>query len=169
MKNYSLAALALSTLVTSMGTLAAGEPPVPVQGGSGKISFSGVINNDACSVDGANADRVISVDMGNVSIKDMGSAEAPASGRVTSKDFNLNVNCNLGTKVSMVFDPTILGGSGIVTGKGVLALTPGSGAARTSVSHCSTALGRRSTSAARPLPLSRAACMVSAQRAAMPP
>lgn len=130
MKNYSLAALALSTLVTSMGTLAAGEPPVPVKGGSGKISFSGVINNDACSVDGANADRVISVDMGNVSIKDMGSAEAPASGRVTSKDFNLNVNCNLGTKVSMVFDPTILGGSGIVTGKGVLALTPGSGAAK---------------------------------------
>lgn len=128
MKKYSLAAFALSALVTSMGAFAA--EAAPVQGGSGKISFSGVINNDACSVDGANADRVISVDMGNVSIKDMGSAEAPSAGRVTGKEFNLNVNCNQGTKVSMVFDPTILGGSGIVTGKGVLALTPGSGAAK---------------------------------------
>lgn len=129
MKHYSLAAFTLSALVTSMAVLAE-DPVVPVKGGSGKITFSGIINNDACSVDGADADRVISVDMGSVSIKDMGTAEAPASGRVTSKAFNLNVNCNQGTKVSMVFDPTILGGSGIVTGKGVLALTPGSGAAK---------------------------------------
>lgn len=130
MKHYSLAAFALSALVTSMGALAAEEPTTPVQGGSGKITFSGIINNDACSVDGADAGQVISVDMGNVSIKDMGTAEAPASGRVTSKEFNLNVNCNQGTKVSMVLDPTILGGSGIVAGKGVLALTQGSGAAK---------------------------------------
>ena len=129
MKNYSLAAFALSALVTSMGAFAE-ETTVPVQGGSGKITFSGIINNDACSVDGADADRMIAVDMGSVSIKDMGTAEAPAAGRVTNKEFNLNVNCNQGTKVSMVFDPTILGGSGIVTGKGVLALTPGSGAAK---------------------------------------
>ncbi len=129
MKHSSIAAFALSALVTSMGAFAA-EPAAPVKGGSGKISFSGTINNDACSVDGADADRVIAVDMGSVSIKDMGTAEAPASGRVTGKQFNLNVNCNLGTKVTMVFDPTILGGSGIVTGKGVLALVPGSDVAK---------------------------------------
>ncbi|MFJ4391015.1 fimbrial protein [Pseudomonas soli] len=129
MKNYSLAAFALSALVSSMSAFAE-EATAPVQGGSGKITFSGIINNDACSVDGADADRMIAVDMGSVSIKDMGTAEAPAAGRVTNKAFNLNVNCNQGTKVSMVFDPTILGGSGIVTGKGVLALTPGSGAAK---------------------------------------
>lgn len=77
-----------------------------------------MINNDACSVDGANADRVIAVDMGTVSIKDMGTAENPTAGRVTGKDFNLNVNCNVGTKVAMVFDANS-GGSGTVTGKKV--------------------------------------------------
>ncbi|MNP29979.1 Type-1 fimbrial protein, A chain precursor [compost metagenome] len=124
MKKFSLAALTLSLIAASAGAFAAD----PTKGGSGKIAFTGVINNDACSVDGANADRVIAVDMGSVSIKDMGTAESPASGRVTGKDFNLNVNCNLGTKVSMVFDANS-GGSGLVTGKKVLALTKGTGTA----------------------------------------
>ncbi|AIL62554.1 fimbrial protein [Pseudomonas alkylphenolica] len=128
MKKFSLALITLSVLAASGAALAADPTPVPVQGGSGKITFTGVINNDACSVDGANADRVISVDMGTVSIKDMGTAESPSSGRVTGKDFNLNVNCNLGTKVSMIFDAAS-GGSGLVTGKKVLALTKGTGTA----------------------------------------
>lgn len=127
MKKFSLAALTLSLIAASTGAFAA-EPSGPIKGGSGKIAFTGVINNDACSVDGANADRVIAVDMGTVSIKDMGTAENPASGRVTGKDFNLNVNCNVGTKVSMVFDANS-GGSGLVTGKKVLALTKGTGTA----------------------------------------
>lgn len=126
MKKFSLALITLSVLAASGAALAA--ETTPVQGGSGKITFTGVINNDACSVDGANADRVISVDMGTVSIKDMGTAESPSSGRVTGKDFNLNVNCNLGTKVSMIFDAAS-GGSGLVTGKKVLALTKGTGTA----------------------------------------
>lgn len=127
MKKLSLAFIAMSVIAASSNTFAAG-PLIPTQGGSGKITFTGVINNDACSVDGANADRVISMDMGAVSIKDMGTAESPASGRVTSKNFNLNVNCNLGTKVTMLFDANS-GGSGLVTGKKVLALTKGTGTA----------------------------------------
>jgi major type 1 subunit fimbrin (pilin) len=102
---------------------------LPIQGGvNGQISFTGVINNDACSVGGSDANRVISVDMGNVSIKDMGTAEDPSSGRIVGSSFNLNVNCNKGTKVTMVFDPS-KGGSGLVTGKNVLALNRGNGAA----------------------------------------
>lgn len=129
MKKFSLALIAMSVLAAS-GTVLAEDPPVtkPTAGGSGKITFTGVINNDACSVDGANADRVISVDMGTVSIKDMGTAENPASGRITAKDFNLSVNCNQGTKVAMLFDANN-GGSGLVTGKKVLALNPGNGSA----------------------------------------
>ena len=127
MNKFSLAALTLSLLTASAGALAV-EATGPVTGGSGKISFTGVINNDACSVDGANADRVIAVDMGSVAIKDMGTPENPTAGRVTGKDFNLNVNCNLGTKVAMIFDANS-GGSGLVTGKKVLALTKGTGTA----------------------------------------
>ncbi|MFJ2709436.1 fimbrial protein [Pseudomonas sp. NPDC087346] len=126
MNKFSMALLAVAVMGTC--TFASAADETPVKGGSGQIAFTGVINNDACSVDGANADRMISVDMGSVSIKDMGTAESPASGRVTGKDFNLNVNCNAGTKVSMVFDPAS-GGSGLVTGKKVLALTKGSGTA----------------------------------------
>lgn len=124
MKKFSLALITLSVIAASGSVLA--DPPVV--GGSGKVTFTGVINNDACSVDGANSDRVISVDMGSVSIKDMGTAENPASGRMTAKDFNLNVNCNQGTKVAMIFDAKS-GGTGLVTGKNVLALTAGNGSA----------------------------------------
>ncbi|WP_342623003.1 fimbrial protein [Pseudomonas alkylphenolica] len=128
MKNISLAALALSVIAAS-GSVFAEDPVGPVKGGSGKISFTGLINNDACSIDGANNDRVIAINMGNVSVKDMGTAESPASGRVTGKGIDLNVNCNLGTKVSMIFDANS-GGSGLVTGKKVLALTQGTGTAK---------------------------------------
>jgi major type 1 subunit fimbrin (pilin) len=130
MKKFSLAVIASAILCASGGAFAE-EPvvPKPTLGGSGKITFTGVINNDACSVDGANSDRTISVDMGNVSIKDMGTAENPTAGRVTAKDFNLNVNCNQGTKVAMIFDANN-GGSGLVTGKNVLALNPGSATAQ---------------------------------------
>lgn len=128
MKNISLAALALSIIAAS-GSAFAEDPVGPVKGGSGKISFTGLINNDACSIDGANNERVIAIDMGNVSVKDMGTAESPASGRVTGKGIDLNVNCNLGTKVSMIFDANS-GGSGLVTGKKVLALTQGTGTAK---------------------------------------
>ena len=128
MKKFSLALIAVSVIAASSSAFAETTPGTGTPGGGGKITFTGLINNDACSVDGANADRVISVDMGTVSIKDMGTAENPASGRVTAKYFNLSVNCNLGTKVAMIFDAKS-GGSGLVTGKKVLALTPGNGSA----------------------------------------
>lgn len=125
MKNFSIALLAAAVLGASCSVLAA-DPAT--KGGSGQISFTGVINNDACSIDGSDSNRVIAVDMGDVSIKDMGTADNPASGRVAGKHFNLNVNCNKGTKVAMIFDPTS-GGSGLVAGKNVLALTSGNGTA----------------------------------------
>ena len=129
MKKFSLAVIASAIIAASGSAFAADPAATPTLGGSGKITFTGVINNDACSVDGANSDRTISVDMGNVSIKDMGTAENPTAGRVTAKDFNLNVNCNQGTKVAMIFDANN-GGSGLVTGKKVLALNPGSATAQ---------------------------------------
>ncbi|OZY39720.1 fimbrial protein [Pseudomonas fragi] len=120
MKKLYLAILSLSVLAASGSTFA---EPVTVKGGSGQINFMGIINNDACSVDGSTGkDKVISVDMGNVSIKDMGSDTAPNAGRISANDFNLKVNCNAGTKVSMVFKPNLNGGSGLVTGKKVLKL-----------------------------------------------
>ncbi|AIL62557.1 fimbrial protein [Pseudomonas alkylphenolica] len=141
----SLKFLTLSVLAASSSTYA-DNLTTPLQGGNGMITFSGVINNEACSVDETNihrsvipvkvdhtvghinADGIITVDMGAVSIKDMASIESASSGRVTGKDFNLNVNCNSGTKVSMVFDATG-GGSGLIFGKNVLALTTGTGTA----------------------------------------
>ncbi|VFB20354.1 fimbrial protein [Pseudomonas fragi] len=120
MKKLCLAILSLSALAASGATFA---ESVTVKGGSGQINFMGFINNDACSVDGSTGkDKVISVDMGNVSIKDMGSDTAPNAGRISANDFNLKVNCNAGTKVSMVFKPSLNGGSGLVTGKKVLKL-----------------------------------------------
>ncbi|MDU9404193.1 fimbrial protein [Pseudomonas sp. zfem004] len=118
-------------LIVSIGHAFAEEPPPapkPVQGGSGKISFTGTINNDACTIDGSDKDRIIAMDMGDIAIKDMGTAENPTSGRVSGQDFNLNVNCNTGTKVAMVFDANS-GGSGLVPGKKVLALNSGNGTA----------------------------------------
>ncbi|MFC6298140.1 fimbrial protein [Pseudomonas sp. CCM 7893] len=130
MKKISSAVLALAMIASTGYAFAGEDPPTPqpVQGGSGKISFTGTINNDACTIDGSNNDRVIAMDMGNVAIKDMGTAENPASGRVSAQDFNLNVNCNTGTKVSMLFDANS-GGSGLVPGKKVLALNTGNGTA----------------------------------------
>lgn len=118
MKKLSLVIIGLSIFAASTASFAA-----PVKGGSGQINFTGFINNDACSVDGSTGkDKIISVDMGNVSIKDMGSDTAPTAGRMGANDFNLTVNCNAGTKVSMVFKPSLNGGSGLVAGKKVLKL-----------------------------------------------
>ncbi|KII33852.1 hypothetical protein PS925_00986 [Pseudomonas fluorescens] len=123
MKKFAFAVLTLSVLAASTGALAEEEAAKAVKGGSGQISFTGVINNDACSVDGASGnDKMIAVDMGSVSIKDMGTDSAPGAGRVAANDFNLKVNCNAGTKVSMLFKPTVNGGSGLVDGKKVLKL-----------------------------------------------
>ncbi|MFJ2386850.1 fimbrial protein [Pseudomonas koreensis] len=127
MKKFSLTLLACAVLGASCNALAE-DPVKSTQGGSGQINFTGVINNDACSVDGSDANRVIAVNMGDVSIKDMGTAANPAGGRVAGNHFNLNVNCNKGTKVAMVFDPSS-GGSGLVAGEDVLALTSGNGTA----------------------------------------
>mgnify|MGYP006164545107 CR=1 FL=1 len=132
MKKFAFAVLTLSVLAASTGAVAEEEAAKAVKGGSGQISFTGVINNDACSVDGASGnDKMIAVDMGSVSIKDMGTDSAPGAGRVAANDFNLKVNCNAGTKVAMIFQPTKGAGSGIVTGTKVLKLTDGLGAAKT--------------------------------------
>lgn len=118
MKKLYLATLSLAILTTSASAFAE-----PVKGGSGQINFTGIINNDACSVDGSTGkDKVIAIDMGNVSIKDMGTETTPSAGRLGASDFNLKVNCNAGTKVSMVFKPNLNGGSGLVAGKKVLKL-----------------------------------------------
>ncbi len=130
MKKFSLALITMSVIAAS-GSVLANDPvtPTPKTGGSGLITFKGSVNNDACSVDGANSNREISVEMGTVSIKDMGTADNPASGRVTAKDFNLSVNCNDGTKVAMIFDASS-GGSGLVNGQKVLALNAGNASAK---------------------------------------
>ena len=81
MKNFAFAVLTLSVLAASTSAVAE-EASKAVNGGSGQISFTGVINNDACSVDGATgSDKMIAVDMGSVSIKDMGTDSAPGAGR----------------------------------------------------------------------------------------
>lgn len=125
MKKFSLALIAVAVLGASCNALAA---DAAVKGASGQIKFTGTINNDACSIDSSDAGNDIAVNMGEVSIKDMGTAENPASGRVTSGNFNLKVNCNKGTKVAMIFDATGAG-SGLVTGKNVLALNRGTDSA----------------------------------------
>ncbi len=117
MKKLSLAFLAVSVIAASGSAFAA-------DGGKGQINFTGFINNDACSVDGSvGKEKAILVDMGNMSIKDIGTDTAPNGGRIAASNFNLKVNCNEGTKVSMVFDAA--SGSGLVDSKPILALNPG--------------------------------------------
>ncbi|MDH4582253.1 type 1 fimbrial protein [Pseudomonas sp. BN415] len=123
MKKLSLAFLAMSVIAASGSAFAATDA------GQGQINFTGIINNDACSVDGSTGrEKAIAVDLGNVSIKDMGTDTAPNAGRLGAANFNLNVNCNAGTKVSMLFDAR--SGSGVVPGKQVLALNPGINSAK---------------------------------------
>lgn len=132
MKKFSIALLTLS-MFAAAGNALAGDPPAagPVKAGSGTINFTGVINNDACSVEGADLNKTISVAMGEVSIKDMGTAAAPVgSGKLSAENFNMKINCNAGTKVSMIFEPTKGAGSGIVAGTKVLKLIDGLGAAK---------------------------------------
>ena len=130
MKKLSRTLLALS--IFSAGTAFAADPPVtPTKAGSGTINFTGTINNDACSVEGAGTNKTISVNMGEVSIKDMGTSTAPkGSGTLSAENFEMKVNCNAGTKVAMLFQPTSGKGSGLVTGTGVLKVIDGLGAAK---------------------------------------
>ena len=131
MKTFTRALLALSIFAAAGNALAEGETTTPVKAGSGTINFTGTINNDACSVEGAGANKTISVNMGEVSIKDMGTSTAPkGSGTLSAENFEMKVNCNAGTKVAMLFQPTSGKGSGLVTGTGVLKVIDGLGAAK---------------------------------------
>ena len=130
MKQLSRTLLALS--IFAAGNAFAADPPAtPTKAGSGTINFTGTINNDACSVEGAGTNKTISVNMGEVSIKDMGTSTAPkGSGTLSAENFEMKINCNAGTKVAMLFEPTSGKGSGLVTGTGVLKVIDGLGAAK---------------------------------------
>jgi major type 1 subunit fimbrin (pilin) len=131
MKKLSRALLALSMFAAAGNALAADPPVTPTKAGSGTINFTGTINNDACSVESAGKDKTISVAMGEVSIKDMGTATAPkGNGTLSVENFDMKINCNAGTKVAMLFEPTKGAGSGIVAGTKVLKLIDGLGAAK---------------------------------------
>ncbi|MFW9081405.1 fimbrial protein [Pseudomonas sp. P2757] len=128
MKKLSLTLLTLSMLAVAGQSFAA---ETPTKAGSGTINFTGTINNDACSIEDAGPGKTISVAMGDVSIKDMGTAAAPkGSGKLSVENFDMKINCNAGTKVAMIFEPTKSGGSGIFPGTKVLNLIPGVGAAK---------------------------------------
>lgn len=127
MKKLTRALLALSIIAATGNALA----DDPVKAGSGTINFTGTINNDACSVEGAGKNKTIAVNMGEVSIKDMGTASAPkGNGTLNVENFNMNINCNAGTKVAMIFEPTKGSGSGLEPGTKVLRLIDGLGAAK---------------------------------------
>lgn len=120
-------------ILAATNALAAEETPAPTptRAGSGTINFTGTINNDACSVRGVGENRNISVAMGEVSIRDMGTVAAPrGTGPLSVENFSMAVNCNAGTKVTMIFEPTRGAGSGLVPGTGVLKLNDGLGAAK---------------------------------------
>ena len=132
MKKFSLAFITLS-LLAATSTAFALDPPVttPTKAGSGTINFTGTINNDACSIESDSHDRNISVAMGEVSIKDMGTAAAPkGTGKLSAENFSMKVNCNIGTKVALIFEPKKGTGSGVYEGTGVLKLIDGLGAAK---------------------------------------
>lgn len=132
MKKFSLAFITLS-LLAATNTAFALDPPVttPTKAGSGTINFTGTINNDACSIESDSHDRNISVAMGEVSIKDMGTAAAPkGTGKLSAENFSMKVNCNIGTKVALIFEPKTGTGSGVYEGTGVLKLIDGYGAAK---------------------------------------
>ncbi|MDD1015458.1 fimbrial protein [Pseudomonas rubra] len=129
MKKFTLAFMTLSILAATGSAFAA--DPMPTKAGSGTISFTGQINNDACSVQGSDLNKSISVPLGNVSIKDMGTAAAPiGNGTLSAENFDMKINCNKGTKVSMIFQPKTGAGSGLVEGTKVLRLIDGLGAAK---------------------------------------
>ncbi|AAY93186.1 type 1 fimbrial protein [Pseudomonas protegens] len=127
MKKLTRALLALSIIAATGNALA----DDPVKAGSGTINFTGTINNDACSVEGAGKGKTIAVDMGEVSIKDMGTPSAPkGNGTLNVENFSMKINCNAGTKVAMIFEPTTGAGSGLAPGTNVLRLIDGLGAAK---------------------------------------
>lgn len=125
--------LTISLIAVSAHSFAADAPtaPTPVKAGNGTISFTGIINNDACSVENAGLHKTISVAMGEVSIKDMGTDSAPkGSGKMSAENFDMKISCNAGTKVSMIFQPTTGAGTGLWPGTKVLKLVDGMGAAK---------------------------------------
>ncbi len=127
MKKFSLAVLAMSVIAAS-GSVFAADPPTSTEAGRGQISFTGTINNDACSVEGSQGkEKAIAVDLGNISIKDLGTDTNPNAGRLSANDINLNINCNAGTKVSMKFN---VPANGLVGSKKVLKLTEGQNTAK---------------------------------------
>ncbi len=129
MKKLSLTLLTLSMLAVAGQSFA--EDTTPIKAGGGTINFTGIINNDACSIEDASLNKNISVAMGEVSIKDMGTASAPkGSGKLSAENFDMKINCNVGTKVSMLFEPTKGAGTGVVAGTQVLKLIDGVGAAK---------------------------------------
>src|SRR5471032_838212 len=131
MKTLTRALLALSIIAASSNAFAVDPPVKPTKAGTGTINFTGTINNDACSVEGAGSNKTISVAMGEVSIKDMGTAATPkGNGTLSAENFDMKINCNAGTKVAMIFEPTRGAGSGIVAGTKVLKLIDGLGAAK---------------------------------------
>ncbi|VVN19434.1 hypothetical protein PS664_04225 [Pseudomonas fluorescens] len=126
MKTFSQALLALSIVVAAGHAVAA-----PTPAGGGTLNFTGTVNVDACSASAGGVNKNISVDMGNISVKDMGTVAAPKSnGTLSAQDFDMKINCNTGAKVAMIFDPTKNGGSGIAPGGKVLKLIDGLGAAK---------------------------------------
>ncbi|NVZ86166.1 type 1 fimbrial protein [Pseudomonas yamanorum] len=126
MKTFHRALLALSIFVAAGNVMAA-----PTLAGGGTLNFTGSINVDACTASAGGANKNISVDMGNVAVKEMGTATAPKSnGTVTSQNFDMKINCNAGAKVAMIFDPTKGAGTGIVAGTKVLKLIDGVGTAK---------------------------------------
>ena len=131
MKKLSRTLRALSMFAAAGNALAVDPPPGPTKAGSGTINFTGTINTDACSVEGIGKNKTISVAMGEVSIKDMGTATAPkGNGTLSVENFDMKINCNAGTKVAMIFEPTKGAGSGIETGTKVLKLIDGLGSAK---------------------------------------
>jgi major type 1 subunit fimbrin (pilin) len=99
MKKLSRTLLTPFDLAAAGNVLAADPPLTPTKAGTGTINFTGTINNDACSVAGAGKNKTISVDMGEVSIKDMGTATAPkGNGTLSVENFDMKINCNAGTK-----------------------------------------------------------------------
>jgi major type 1 subunit fimbrin (pilin) len=116
MNKLSLAILTLA-ISASAGTAFAAE--VPTKAGTGTINFTGIMN------------KTVSVAMGDVSIKDMGTAASPTgSGKLSAENFGMKISCNAGTKVSMIFEPKKGAGSGIAEGTKVLKLIGGLGAAK---------------------------------------
>lgn len=90
----------------------------------GQIDFTGKVVADTCRLSSPNGDASsIKVDMGAVSIEDIGTVEAPIFSGSGSKQVDFNINCKTEAKVSM----TLNGKSPeVVTGNKILRVNNGS-------------------------------------------